>query len=78
MFFKERYLDSALQSKLILLLQGDTDAGNSLASFMDDAMEGGEERRDMIEKKYAEHLAILYIYEVVFHFDKLERKDLNI
>ncbi|CAK8685319.1 unnamed protein product [Clavelina lepadiformis] len=58
--FQERYLESFLHSKLILLLQGERTVFVELTAFFDDAMKRGKER--LIEKHYSEYLSLLYIY----------------
>nr|XP_018666849.1 DNA-dependent protein kinase catalytic subunit isoform X1 [Ciona intestinalis] len=61
--YEQRFLDTSVHSKLLLLLQGNIEAGNELCEFFDDSMQGDDARKNMVEKNYSEHLAMMYIYK---------------
>ncbi|XP_078482635.1 DNA-dependent protein kinase catalytic subunit [Ciona intestinalis] len=61
--YQQRFLDTSVHAKLLLLLQGNIEAGNELCEFFDDSMQGDDARKNMVEKNYSEHLAMMYIYK---------------
>ena len=71
-------MDTAIHTKLLLLLQGNVEKGDQLSQFFDEVMQGKPENKSRIEKRYGEYLAMLYIYKVfsslILFLHTLEKK----
>nr|CAB3231039.1 DNA-dependent protein kinase catalytic subunit-like [Phallusia mammillata] len=61
--YQGRFLESAVHAKLLLLLQGRVEVGEQLSSFFDDVMQSDVDRKSHVERRYSEHLTMLYIYK---------------
>ncbi|XP_078691376.1 DNA-dependent protein kinase catalytic subunit-like isoform X2 [Branchiostoma floridae x Branchiostoma belcheri] len=59
-YFQEHYLPFTIRSKLKLLLEGEMD--QSLLNFVDSAMQKPD-RKALLESRYCEELAMLYLYQ---------------
>nr|XP_039264534.1 DNA-dependent protein kinase catalytic subunit-like [Styela clava] len=62
-YFQQRFLPTSLHAKMLLLLDGSSECKSELLNFVENAIKHGGDRKQLIESRHSDHVAMLYLHQ---------------